>query len=189
MNAETSKTFVLRAPAGENWTVESKPDWVTVSPMNGTGKEDVTVTVSTLEHANVTVNPDANYPADNMAFTGRTGEIVFLLEGKEYRSTMKVEQYDYEYGDGDVITLQEVTKGDGVDIVLMGDCFDAKDIADGKYLKAIEDAYEYFFDIEPYATYKDYFNVYGVFGPLPTDRCGWFVFKNHQETGYVHGNG
>ena len=148
LNAECSKTFVLRAPAGENWSVESKPDWVTVEPMTGTGKMDVTVTVNALANGS----------------GKRAGEIKFLLDGKDYRSTMTVEQYDYQYGDGDMITLQEASKGDGVNIVLMGDCFDAKDISEGKYLKAIQDAYAYFFDIEPYLTYKDYFNVYGVFG-------------------------
>ena len=148
LNAEHSKTFVLRAPAGENWSVESKPEWVTVEPMSGTGKTDVTVTVHTLE----------------LGAGNRSGEIKFLLDEKDYRSTMTVEQYDYQYGDGDMITLQEASKGDGVNIVLMGDCFDAKDISEGKYLKSIQDAYGYFFDIEPYLTYKDYFNVYGVFG-------------------------
>ena len=148
LNDEHSKTFVLRAPSGENWSVESKPEWVSIEPMSGTGKTDVTVTVNSLAH-------DAGK---------RSGEIKFLLDGKEYRSTMTVEQYDYQYGDGDMITLQEASKGAGVNIVLMGDCFDAKDISEGKYLKAIQDAYGYFFDIEPYLTYKDYFNVYGVFG-------------------------
>ena len=148
LNDEHSKTFVLRAPSGENWSVESKPEWVTVEPMSGTGKTDVTVTVNSLAHG----------------AGKRAGEIKFLLDGKEYRSTMTVEQYDYQYGDGDRITLQEASKGAGVNIVLMGDCFDAKDISEGKYLKAIQDAYGYFFDIEPYLTYKDYFNVYGVFG-------------------------
>lgn len=116
--------------------------------MNGTGKMDVTVTVAQLAQG-----------AEN-----RSGEIVFLLDGKEYRSTMTVEQYDYQYGDGDMITLQEAAKGNGVNIVIAGDCFDAKDISEGKYLQAMQDAYSYFFDIEPYLTYKDYFNVYGVFG-------------------------
>ena len=148
LNAEYSKTFVLRAPAGDTWSVESKPEWVTVEPMSGTGKVDVTVTVSSLAQ-------DAGT---------RAGEIKFLLDGKDYHSTMVVEQYDYQYGDGDLITLQEASKGNGVNIVLMGDCFDAKDISEGKYLEAIQDAYGYFFDIEPYLTYKDYFNVYAVFG-------------------------
>ena len=148
LNAECSKTFVLRAPAGENWSVESKPDWVSVEPMNGTGKVDVTVTTNALAKG----------------AGKRSGEIKFLLDGKEYRSTMTVEQYDYQHGDGDVVTLQTAGTGNGVNIVLVGDCFDAKDISEGKYLKAIQDAYGYFFDIEPYLTYKDYFNVYGVFG-------------------------
>ena len=152
LNDEHSKTFVLRAPSGENWSVESKPEWVTVEPMSGTGKTDVTVTVNTLTQG------EGN----------REGEIKFLLDDKDYRSTMTIEQYDYQYGDGDIIELQEATKGAGINIVLLGDCFDAKDISEGKYLSAIQDAYEYFFDIEPYLTYKDYFNVYGVFG-MSTD--------------------
>ena len=156
LNKEQSKTFTLRAPSGENWSVESKPDWVTVSPASGSGKVDVTVTTSALTKGS----------------TDRAGEIVFLLDGKDYRIRMTVEQYDYEYGDGDVKQLQKATKGNGVNIVIMGDCFDAKDISEGKYLKAMQDAYGYFFDIEPYLTYKDYFNVYGVFGMSPDSGMG-----------------
>ena len=148
LNASHSKTFVLRAPAGENWSVESKPDWVEISALSGTGKCELVVSTTELGKG-----------AGN-----RSGEIVFLLDGKDYRSTMTVEQYDYEYGDGDLITLQEAGTDNGVNIVLLADCFDAKDISEGKYLQAIQDAYGYFFDIEPYLTYKDYFNVYGVFG-------------------------
>ena len=156
LNAEHSKTFVLRAPSGENWSVESKPDWVEVTPMSGTGKMDVTVTVNTLAKG----------------AGKRSGEIKFLLDEKDYRSTMTVEQYDYQYGDGDMVTLQKAKTGNGVNIVIMGDCFDAKDISEGKYLKAMQDAYGYFFDIEPYLTYKDYFNVYGVFGMSPDSGVG-----------------
>ena len=148
LNDEHSKTFVLRAPAGGNWSVESKPDWVEVSPASGTGKADVKVTTNTLAQG----------------AGSRSGEIVFLLDGKDCRSTLTVEQYDYQYGDGDVATLQKAGIGNGVNIVILGDCFDAKDISEGKYLQAMQDAYSYFFDIEPYLTYKDYFNVYGVFG-------------------------
>lgn len=156
LNAEHSKTFVLRAPAGETWSIENDLDWVTVTPSSGEGKTEVTVTVAELAQGS----------------GNRTGEIAFVLDGKDYRSTMTVEQYDYEYGDGDVVTLQEAGSGKGVNIVIMGDCFDAKDIAEGKYLQAMEDAYEYFFDIEPYLTYQDYFNVYGVFGMSPDSGMG-----------------
>lgn len=163
LNAPCAKEFLLRVPAGSKWIVESKPDWVGVTPSSGnadmsvaTSKVDVSVSVERLERG-----------AGN-----RSGEIVFLLEGEDCRVRMTVEQYDYEYGDGDLVTLQTATKGKGVNLVLMGDCFDAKDISEGKYLKAVQDAYGYFFDIEPYLTYKDYFNVYGIFGMSPDSGMG-----------------
>ena len=168
LNAEHSKSFLMRAPAGESWSVESAPEWVTVIPSSGVGKTEVTITVNEMAAGDVgtfttgTVNSDGTVVESTHA--GRGGEVVFLLDGKDYRTRMTVEQYDYAYGDGDLITLQEKGVGNGVNIVIMGDCFDAKDISEGKYLKAMQDAYTYFFDIEPYVTYKDYFNVYTVFG-------------------------
>ena len=152
LNAEHSRTLILRAPFGKEWSIESKPDWVTVSPDNGTGKEEVTVTIHELAKGS----------------KDRKGEVVFLLNDKDYRYTLNVEQYDYQYGDGDVVTHQTATKGNGVDIVFLGDCFDAYDISEGKYLDGINQAIEHFFAIEPYKTYREYFNVYTVFG-MSTD--------------------
>lgn len=156
LNAELSKTFVLRALSGEAWSVESKPDWVTVTPLSGTGKTEVTITVDALAKGG----------------GNREGEVVFLLDGKDYRSRTRVEQYDYEYGDGDVVTVQRASKGAGVDLVFMGDCFDAKDIAEGKYLDGVNEAIGYFFAVEPYKSYRDYFNVYTVFGLSPDSGVG-----------------
>ena len=168
LNDEHSKTFVMRAPAGEAWSVESAPEWVTVTPSSGVGKVDVTITVNEMAAGNVgtfkTGTVNSNGTVVESTHAGRGGEVVFLLDGKDYRTRMTVEQYDYAYGDGDIYTHQTAGVGKGVNIVLMGDCFDAKDISEGKYLKAMQDAYTYFFDIEPYVTYKDYFNVYSVFG-------------------------
>lgn len=156
LNAELSKTFVLRALSGKAWSVESKPDWVTVTPSSGTGKTEVTITVDALAKGG----------------GNREGEVVFLLDGKDYRSRTRVEQYDYEYGDGDVVTVQRASKGAGVDLVFMGDCFDAKDIAEGKYLDGVNEAIGYFFAVEPYKSYRDYFNVYTVFGLSPDSGVG-----------------
>lgn len=156
LNASLSKTLVLRAPSGAAWSVESKPDWVTVEPMNGVGKVEVTITAAEQPKG-----------AGN-----REGEVVFLLDGKDYRSRTRVEQYDYKYGDGEVVTVQSATKGAGVDLVFMGDCFDAKDIAEGKYLDVMQQAIGYYFAVEPYKTYKEYFNVYAVFGLSPDSGVG-----------------
>lgn len=156
LNATLSKTLVLRAPSGAAWSVESKPGWVTVEPMNGVGKVEVTITAAEQPKG-----------AGN-----REGEVVFLLDGKDYRSRTRVEQYDYKYGDGEVMTVQSATKGAGVDLVFMGDCFDAKDIAEGKYLDAMQQAIGHYFAVEPYKTYKEYFNVYAVFGLSPDSGVG-----------------
>lgn len=156
LNASDSKTLVLRAPSGETWSVESAPEWVSVEPSSGTGKVEVTVTVDEL--------------AEGSGY--REGEVVFLLDGKDYRTRTKVEQYDYQYGDGDVLTHQTASVGAGVDIVFMGDCFDAKDIAEGNYLNAMNEAIEHYFAVEPYRTYRDYFNVYTVFGLSPDSGVG-----------------
>lgn len=170
LNAETSKTYVLRAPANHDWSIESKPDWITVTPSSGTGKTEVTVTFSEMTPADASqisvemTDPTYAYKTTTKKLNGRAGVITFLLNDKDYRTTMSVEQLDYAYGDGDVITLNEATKGDGVDLVFLGDCYDAADIAAGNYLADIEEAVEHYFALEPYKTYEDYFNVYAVLG-------------------------
>ena len=170
LNDETSKTYILRAPANHEWSIESKPDWITVTPSSGTGKTEITVTFSEMSTADASqisvemTHPTYAYQTTTKKLNGRAGEITLILNDKDYRTTMTVEQFDYAYGDGDVITLNEATKGDGVDLVFLGDCYDAADIAAGNYIADIQEAMGHFFDIEPYKTYKDYFNVFAVVG-------------------------
>ena len=170
LNAAHSATFVIRAPSGMAWSVESAPEWLTVTPSSGVGKVDVTITVNEMAAAEVGTFKVAKPKTSSTAaiqyttHNGRAGEVVFLLEGKDYRTTMKVEQYDYDYSDGDVLVNQKASVGNGVNIVFMGDCFDARDIAEGKYLQGVEEAIGHYFSIEPYKTYKEYFNIYTVFG-------------------------
>lgn len=164
LNAAESRTLTLRAPANFNWSIESKPDWVTVTPSSGTGKADITVSVNEMARTTdqFEVNEGSfNYPTYKK-YAGRSGEIVFKLDEKDYRCTLDVEQYDTEYSDGEVMTLNTATKGPGIDIVFIGDGYDAKDIAKGTFKQNTEDGFKHFFGIEPYSTYKDYFNVYAV---------------------------
>lgn len=175
LNASYSKTYTLRAPANQSWSIQSKPDWVTVTPSEGVGKVDVTITVSEMTSTDETFEVSFTNEwgdVESQYYEGRAGEIVFLLDGKDYTSTMKVEQYDYEHADGEVIKNHPATKGNGVNIVFMGDCFDARDIATGKYLEGINEAIGHYFDIEPYKSYKDYFNIYTVIGMSPDTGMG-----------------
>lgn len=167
LNAKHSREFVLRAPANYAWSIESMPDWVTVTPSSGVGKTEVVVTVNEMTDADIStfeINTGAYNSPNHETHNGRAGEIVFLLNDKDYRTTMNVEQYDCDNYDGEVIVNQTASEGNGVNIVFMGDCFDAQDIATGKYLAGINEAIGYYFDIEPYKTYKPYFNIYTVVG-------------------------
>lgn len=164
LNAAESRTLILRAPANFNWSIESKPDWVTVTPASGTGKADITVSVNEMARTTdqFEVNEGAFTSPIYKKYAGRSGEIVFKLDEKDYRCTLDVEQYDADYSDGEVMTLNTATKGPGIDIVFIGDGYDAKDIAKGTFKQNTEDGFKHFFGIEPYSTYKDYFNVYAV---------------------------
>ena len=174
LNAEYSKTYLLRAPSGEPWSVESCPDWVTVTPSSGVGREEVTVTISEMARTNDTFTREEwqNGYYNTETHKGRAGEIVFLLDNKDARVTMTAEQYDCDYADGDVIENQTASQGAGVNIVFMGDCFDARDIAMGSYKGGIDEAIAYYFGIEPYKTYKPYFNIYTVVGMSPDSGMG-----------------
>ena len=152
LNTEHKQTLVVDAE-GE-WEVESMPDWCELSQTSGGNKAEVTLTIKEM----------AKGSAD------RTGEIVFKLKDEEYTHKCTVTQYDYEYGEDEWLTLQKATRGNngGINIVILGDGYDGKNISDGDYLANMKQQVEYFFGIEPYTTYRDYFNVYTAF-PLSTE--------------------
>lgn len=152
INTEHKQTLIVDAE-GE-WEVASKPDWCELSQTSGGNKTEVTLTIKSM----------AKGSGD------RTGEIVFKLKNEDYTHTCTVNQYDYEYGEDEWLTLQKATRGNngGINIVILGDGYDARDISSGDYLTNIKQEVEYFFGIEPYTTYRDYFNVYTAF-PLSTE--------------------
>lgn len=62
-----------------------------------------------------------------------------------------------------IVVLQEATKGDGTDIIIMGDGFSKSHFGqNGNYDKVMRKAYADFFSVEPYASLKEYFNVYYI---------------------------
>ena len=164
LNAGMERTYTLRCPAGNDWSISDKPDWITVSPSSGTGKTDVTITVSEMPRtdAQFEVNTGSFQYPSYTNYRGRKDTVVFTLSGKDYTCKLEVEQYDYGKADGEVITHQTHTTAKGIDIVFIGEGYDARDIADGKFETDCENGYKHFFAIEPYKTYKDYFNVYSI---------------------------
>ena len=152
LSTQHKQKLVINAE-GE-WEVASKPSWCEVSPASGNKKTEVTLTIKGMA----------------MTSGNREGKVVFRLKNKDYTHECSVSQYGYKYGEDEWITLQKATKGrnGGINIVLLGDGYNAKDIADGNYLKHIKQEVEHFFGIEPYKTYRNYFNVYTAV-PLSTE--------------------
>ncbi|MBS7196543.1 MAG: leucine-rich repeat protein [Bacteroidales bacterium] len=173
INTECTRRLVLNAE-GE-WEVESKPDWCSLSQMSGSQKTELTLTISEM--------PQGSEP--------REGEIVFKLKDKDYTTRCSVTQYDYEYDEDEIITLQSHTKGNGVNLVFLGDGFDAKEISKGDYLKVMKEQVERFFDIEPYRTYRDYFDIYTAIAVSPESGVGTIntIRYTKFETTYTGGVG
>lgn len=118
------------------------------------------------------------------SYIGHEGMVVYVPRGVEiqYKSAPTwsnyadyIQGYDYDdleapdyymstdYSrDGKVKLLQKAKKGQGIDIVLMGDAFSDRQIADGTYTSVINKMVDAFFSEEPYTTLRDYFNIYSV---------------------------
>ena len=138
LNATQVETVQLRAEG--QWSVESKPDWCTLSQTSGDGDTNLTLTISALPHGD----------------GDREGDVIFRLDDKEYNCTFHVTQKDYAYPCDEWITLQQATKGQngGINIVLLGDGYDLDRITDGSYLEDMKTVSKWFFDIEPYKSYR-----------------------------------
>ena len=151
LSTEHHQTLVIDSEG--DWVLDSKPDWCELSQNSGNKKSEITLTIKSTAAGDI-----------------REGDVVFRLKDKDYTHTCHVTQYGYEYGEDQYLTLQKATKGKngGINIVILGDGYDAKDIAGGEYLKDMKQQVENFFGIEPYTTYREYFNVYTAF-PLSTE--------------------
>ena len=175
INTKCTRTLVIDAEG--DWTVESMPNWCTLSQNEGSKKTEVTLTIQEM--------------ASGSAM--RTGEIIFKLKDQDYRHKCTVSQYDYNYAEDEIITLQKATQGNrgGINLVFLGDGYDAKDISEGKYMKDMQDQVENFFGIEPYKTYRNYFNVYTAIAVSPETGIGTINTIRYAkfETTYTGGVG
>ena len=153
LNTKVTRDLVLNAD--DEWVVESMPDWVTLSQKEGKGKTQLKLEFLQMPHG-----------------SNREGKIVFKLKDKDYRATCYLTQYDYTYAEDEIITLHKAAKGNGINLVFLGDGFNAKDISEGLLMKNIQEAVGHFFSIEPYKTYKEYFNVYTGIAVSPESGIG-----------------
>lgn len=94
------------------------------------------------------------------SFTSRD-ELPEFLKGILGEGDAPYESTDFS-ADRKAYTLQTASEGNGINVVLMGDAFSDRQIADGTYEKVMQQAADAFFSEEPYTSFKDMFNVYYV---------------------------
>lgn len=129
-----------------DWEVSYCPNWITVSPMEGPNKAEVTITVNEQ-------TPGAGERED---------KIVFKLKDKDYTTYTNVKQFSStEIVEDKMIVLQPADAGapKAVPLFIIGDGYDAEEILSGKYLEDMNAQMNHFFSIEPYKSYQKYFTV------------------------------
>ena len=141
MDKGATRSGIVRSEGA--WEITECPSWVTVSPSSSNAKKtEVTVTVN------------ANSGAT------REGKIVFKLKNQDYTTYTEVKQVSADVKEDQKITLQTATKGrKAIPIFLVGEGYDAEDIASGLYLSDMREQMEYIFSVEPMKSYRDYFTV------------------------------
>ncbi len=148
LNKSNTRTVILNADG--NWKMTHCPSWVHVDKTSGYKKTELSIKIDEMAHGSA----------------NRADSVVFTLtdkkdeDGHDITCYYKVEQYDYEHDEDSQLQLQKHTKGKGVNLVFIGDGYDAVDISTEQYLADIREGMEYFFAVEPYKTYQDYFDVY-----------------------------
>lgn len=144
MDKGTTRSGILRAEGP--WEVAECPSWITVSPSSSNDKKtEVTVTMHAQSAGSAT----------------REGEIVFKLKDKDYTTYTTVRQVGADVAEDEVIVLQEASVGapKAVPLFIVGDGYNADDVASGKYLELMKEQMEHFFSIEPMKSYRNYFTV------------------------------
>ena len=126
------------------------------------------VNLTQLTGIDLSNNHLSGYISDKIVLSRFWKSITFdlnkVLEQKDgyvltYNTQLKGEDY---YDDGELKVLKTHTKGKGIKLVFMGDGYTRKLIDNGTYDQNMETAMNYFFSIEPYASFMDYFDVYSI---------------------------
>lgn len=106
----------------------------------------------------------------------RNAHIVIFNKKFNLSDTININQISGEklyYTDGEYFVIQKAKINNPVNLFIMGDGFTVDDMnIGGIYEETMKQSMEYFFSIEPYASYRDYFTVYSVVAESETDVVG-----------------
>lgn len=128
---------------------------------------------------------------------GKTAELIVVPEAYPLvKYVVKIDESRvYEYDK--YIVVNKASVGKGIDVVILGDFFKVEDLKEGgKWEQAINIFMDYMFAMEPYKSYRDYFNIYAVphLGEYELPEVGSGVevetpFATYKGTGLTETNG
>lgn len=135
--------------------ISSDAGWLAVTSFETVGTEDGITTWR------ISLNAGANGQGFNLY-----GKLSLTTLDSGTRTVNLVQRHGYEStdysADGRVTVLQSATEGRGIDLVVMGDAFTDRLVADGTYRRWMEAAAESFFTVAPVDSFRQRFNVYMV---------------------------
>lgn len=161
VSAEEAQALV-KISSNIAWTISGGTDWCVPEVTSGTGDRTVKLVIT----PNAKRQPNSATLAVNSAL-GRMA-INITQEGNTALN-------NYEEGEYRAVEINRQTNP--VNIVIMGDGFIFDDLTKGgAYDQALDRAREAFFDIEPFRSYRNRFNVY-------------YVYAESQQRGATYGYG
>lgn len=147
-NEGGTQSITVTTTADWNITIPSGIDWCRITPLSGSGSGSFAVTVdpsATALQRNVTVNVNFDGKAKALPIIQAPG----VATGS--------------YTEGEVRTYEINRQNKPVNMIFMGDGFIQADFTEGgAFDLAVAEAAEAIFNVEPYKTYREYFNIYKV---------------------------
>lgn len=129
-----------------NWKITNKnwPEWVSVSPLSGTGNGTVQIKVT-----------------DNDKRASTSFELA--IEYAEKQISIPIAFNVDKYTDGGYTIYQSSKKANPIKLIFLGDGYLPSHFNyGGLFDQNVNEAIEAVFEIEPYKTYREYFSVYKV---------------------------
>lgn len=144
-------TFEISVYTNLSYYTSYCADWITENSVTQTA-------ANTWTHVyTVGANPDMAEREDLIVLCDSRGVCNPVTVKQEARPDYYFST-DYSQ-DGVVTLLQQATEGNGINIVLMGDAFSDRQIADGTYAGIMYKMADAFFSEEPYKSFRSLFNV------------------------------
>lgn len=150
---------------------EESREWISQNSFEKKANEktsnQATIKVSNIEYnINTTgLNKIQLFIAANKTKEERHAKVAIYNEIYNISDTIYITQEAGEeinkYQDGTYFLLQQAIVSNGVNLIVMGDGFTQQDMAqNGRYEMVMKQTADYFFSIEPFKSYRNYFNVY-----------------------------